>query len=78
MKKKLEINIPTEVNDIRLGQFQQYLKLVEGMGEDATINEFVKMKLISIFCDIPLELIRDTFTASNVDKLYYDIKIISK
>lgn len=76
MKKKLEINVPDQVNDIRLGQFQQYLKLVEDLGDDATVNEFVKMKMVSIFCDLPLELIRDTFKASLVDNLYTEIKTL--
>jgi len=73
MKKKLNIIVPDKVEDIKLGQFQQYLKLIEGMGENPELNEFTKMKIVSIFCNIPMDLVRIGFKASDIDTLSTDI-----
>ena len=73
MKKKLNINVPSVVEDIKLGQFQQYLKLVEGMGENPKLNEFTKMKIVSIFCNVPMELVRVGFKASDIDMISSDV-----
>jgi hypothetical protein len=47
---KLEINVPTSLNDITLGQYQKYLKIAE-KNEEGT---FLDAKAIEIFCGIPL------------------------
>ncbi len=47
---KLEINVPTSLNDITLGQYQKYLKIAE-QNEEGT---FLDAKAIEIFCGIPL------------------------
>ena len=47
---KLEINVPTSLNDITLGQYQKYLKVAE-QNEEGT---FLDAKAIEIFCGIPL------------------------
>lgn len=65
----IKVTIPTEIEDIRLGQFQEYVKLTESLGEDAPINEFVKMKLVSIFCDVPMDLVREGFKSTVVDDI---------
>jgi hypothetical protein len=78
MKKKLNITVPSKVEDIKLGQFQQYLKLIDGMGENPKLNEFVKMKIVSIFCNIPMELVRVGFKASDIDKISTDTLEIIK
>jgi hypothetical protein len=72
MKKKLNIIIPTEADDIKLGQFQQYLKLIEGLGDEPLLNEFSKMKIVSIFCNVPMEMVRIGFKASDIDTICTD------
>tara|TARA_R110000787_G_scaffold285998_2_gene403035 strand:+ start:85 stop:729 length:645 start_codon:yes stop_codon:yes gene_type:complete len=47
---KLEINVPTSLSEITLGQYQEFLELSEN-NPDGT---FMQSKMISIFCNIPL------------------------
>jgi len=50
---KYELNVPTNLNDITLGQYQQYIKLPEGLTENQ-----VALKMITIFCNVPEKVAR--------------------
>lgn len=50
---KLEIAVPTSLEDITLGQYQHYMKIVD-QNKDESANNFVNKKLVEIFCDINL------------------------
>ena len=47
---KIEINVPTSINEITLGQYQKYLKIAENNPD----GNFLDAKMIEIFCGIPL------------------------
>ena len=47
---KIEINVPTHLNEITLGQYQKFLKIAENNPE----GDFLNAKMIEIFCGIPL------------------------
>jgi hypothetical protein len=47
---KIEINVPTSLDEITLGQYQKYLKIAE----DNPDGNFLSAKMIEIFCGIPL------------------------
>jgi hypothetical protein len=47
---KLEINVPTSLNEITLEQYQKYLKIAEANPD----SNFLDAKMIEIFCGIPL------------------------
>lgn len=47
---KLEVNVPTSLNEITLGQYQKYLSIAENNEE----GNFLDAKMIEIFCGIPL------------------------
>ena len=47
---KLNINIPESLNEIKLSQYQKWLKIADGKELDV----FLKQKMIEIFCEIPL------------------------
>lgn len=50
---KIEIEVPTSLEDITLGQYQHYMKIVDhNDSEEAT--DFVNKKLVEIFCNINL------------------------
>lgn len=51
---KLSINVPTELKEITLGQYQRFAKINRDNGD----GTFVAQKMIEIFCDIDL---KDTF-----------------
>jgi len=48
---KIELNIPTDLSEITLGQYQKFLKVVEDNEE----SEFVHHKMIEIFCGVSLK-----------------------
>ena len=47
---KIEINVPSNLNEITLGQYQKYLKIAESNPE----GNFLDAKMVEIFCGIPL------------------------
>ena len=48
---KLEISIPTELNEIKLSQYQSFLKIAKD-NDDA---EFLNQKMVQTFCNIDLK-----------------------
>ena len=48
---KLEISIPTELNEIKLSQYQAFLKIAK----DNTDEEFLHQKMVQTFCSIDLK-----------------------
>ena len=48
---KLEINIPTELKEIKLSQYQAFLKLAKDNPE----SEFLQQKMVQLFCGIDLK-----------------------
>lgn len=48
---KIELNIPTNLDEITLGQYQKFLKVVEDNEE----SEFVHHKMVEIFCGVSLK-----------------------
>ena len=47
---KIEINVPTSLSEITLGQYKKFVKVTENNPE----GNFVDAKMIEIFCGIPL------------------------
>jgi len=47
---KLEISIPTELKEIKLAQYQAFLKIAK----DNDDNELLNQKMDQIFCNIDL------------------------
>ena len=47
---KIELNVPTSLDEITLGQYQKYLKIAESNQD----GNFLQAKMIEIFCGIPL------------------------
>jgi len=47
---KIEINVPTSLSEITLGQYQKFLKIAEENPD----GNFLDAKMIEIFCGIPL------------------------
>ena len=47
---KIEINVPTSLSEIALGQYQKFVSITE----NNTDENFINSKMIEIFCGIPL------------------------
>ena len=65
---KVELTVPNSLNEITLGQYQEYLKL-----KDLTETE-LSLKMIEIFCNVKAEYVRN-IKANDVSDI---VNIISK
>ena len=57
--QQIELEVPTTLSDIKLWQYQKYMKVKEqNKTEDAEdtekVNDFLNMKLVEIFCNVSL------------------------
>lgn len=66
---ELKIKIPNRVNEITLGQYQKYVELITKHEQVKIPNEQLKMELISIMCYIPVDLIKITMTAKEINDI---------
>jgi len=48
---KLTINIPEQLSEVTLKQYQKWLKIAEGK----ELDSFLQQKMVEIFCNIPLK-----------------------
>jgi len=56
---QIELEVPTTLSDIKLSQYQKYMKIMEqNKMDDAEdkekLNDFLNMKLVEIFCNVSL------------------------
>jgi hypothetical protein len=59
---KLEINVPTSLNEIPLKSYQEFLKVQEGSNDE----EFIAQKMVQIFCGIELkDIVKMKLTSLN-------------
>ena len=52
---KIEVNIPESLDDITVGQYQQFVRETEGMTSESVLQD----KIITIFCGITLPQLRE-------------------
>lgn len=69
--KQLKIKVPTSLSDIKLSQYQQFLKETEGE-EDESIIAF---KMVCIFCELP-EVIVENTSKQSYDSIISDLNKI--
>lgn len=60
---KYELNVPTSLNEITLGQYQQYIKLPDGLTETQ-----VALRMVGIFCQVPDKVVRN-IKAADIQKI---------
>lgn len=72
---KIEIKIPDSLNELRLEQYQKYMKLVT----DNEPSEFVNQKTIEIFCDLPLkDIAKINYNSVNEVLLHFNELFLKK
>ena len=54
MTHEFDINIPETLRDLKVGQWQKYIKIYE-KNKDADSTEFLEKKLLEIFCGVSLK-----------------------
>ena len=74
---KLELNVPTSLNEITLGQYQKFLVTKDGSNDE----EFIAQKMIEIFCGIQLKdknIRRYSKVSTNVQNRHAGVRIYYK
>ena len=57
-RKTIELEVPTTLADIKLWQYQKYMKVVDAhkdAEQTEELNNFLNMKLVEIFCKVSLK-----------------------
>jgi len=57
-RKRIELEVPATLEDIKLWQYQKYMKVVDSHKDSEQTEElinFLNMKLVEIFCDVSLK-----------------------
>jgi hypothetical protein len=57
-RKTIELEVPTSLADIKLWQYQKYMKVVDthkDAEQTEELNNFLNMKLVEIFCNVSLK-----------------------
>jgi hypothetical protein len=55
MKIEFEVRVPISMSSIRLGDYQKYMKIAGGFKEGEDSDEFLKLKMLEIFCGVELK-----------------------
>lgn len=59
----VELKVPNSLEDITVGQYQEFIKV----NEQSNDEEFIAQKMVSIFCDIPMQKVLSIQYSSLVD-----------
>ena len=54
-KIEFELSVPTSMSSIKLGDYQKYIKIVNGFKEGEDSEDFLKLKMLEIFCGVELK-----------------------
>lgn len=57
-RKTIELEVPTTLADVKLWQYQKYMKVVDAhkdAEQTEELNNFLNMKLVEIFCNVSLK-----------------------
>jgi len=65
---KVKLTIPTELKDIKLSQYQKFIKTTK----DSEDNNFIARQMVAIFCDIPDDIV-DSIKAKDYEGIVNDI-----
>jgi hypothetical protein len=76
--KHIKLNIPTSSEEITLGRYLSYFQFVKDMKENAELNHTVRLKVVSIFCDVPMEFCRDQMNMDDIISISNDILEVLK
>jgi hypothetical protein len=55
MKLEIELKVPHSMSSIKLGDYQKYSKIVKQSEGDENSDDFLKLKMLEIFCGLTLK-----------------------
>ena len=69
---RIKLNVPEDLSEITLAQYQRWIKIAEKQEE---VNTFYQQKMIEIFCNIPLNNVL-MIRANDIDKITQNINTL--
>lgn len=70
---KLNVKIPTKLNEITLDQYQRFIAVMDNNPE----SDFVQQKMLEIFCNVPLNLVAK-MSLKDVNEIVYTLNEMFK
>jgi len=77
MSDGFKINLPLSINDIKLGDYQKYIKVYEA-NKDVDDANFLELKLLEILCDVDLAVANQMPFGTFDDTLEYMSEIFKE
>lgn len=71
MSMKFELTIPTKLSEIKLSQYQHFIKITEDSEED----DFIGREMIKSFCNVPDEIV-DQIKVSDYEEIIESISAV--
>jgi hypothetical protein len=53
---QIEIDVPSNLSEITLSQYKRYLRLIDTNSELEHIDQFMSLKMLEIFCNVPYKV----------------------
>lgn len=73
MAEKIKLIVPDSLEEVTLGQYQEYLKATDGLNEEVDADKINK-KLIEAFCGIEYDLV-DSIPLADIEKVLEALRI---
>lgn len=70
---KIEINLPSDLSEISLVQYQEFLKATENNNDE----EFLSQKIVSLFCNIPMQNVQFMKFTDVADIVLHMVKLFN-
>jgi hypothetical protein len=67
MIKTIKYSIPSSRDEVSIKMMQRYMILIKGLPEPVQINATVKIHMMHIFCHLPIQMIRQHVSPSDLD-----------
>lgn len=70
--RKVKIKVPSSLNDIRLSQYQKFLRVIDGLEDEKLINK----RMVAVFCNLTDTIVNNMTKQSFDETLLHLVKIL--
>lgn len=71
----IKVNVPSRLNEITLDQYQKYYKVLETNKEDVESDNFIRLKMLEIYCGLKYSDIK-LFRLADINRITDNIQVL--
>lgn len=71
----IKVNVPSRLNEITLDQYQKYYKVLETNKEDLESDNFIRLKMLEIYCGLKYSDIK-LFRLADINRITDNIQVL--